>query len=79
MIIKKPEFEGIMHGNGEQTIFAVTEDSFMNIFFDYPQKYDRDSRYENLYELLPEHCYPELEDGKMYKFEIIVKAIPIDK
>ena len=51
----------------------------MNLFFDFPHDYDRDFRYKDLYELLPECLFPELEDGKMHKFEITVRAIPVDK
>ena len=78
MIIKKTKFEGIMYGNGEQKIFAITRDSYIDIFKEEPEEYDIDYVYNNLYGMYPDHCYPELEKGKMYKFEITVKVIPID-
>jgi len=79
MITKTTKFEGVIYGNGEQKMFAITRDSYINIFNEEPEEYDKDFRFKDLYEMFPEHCYPELESGKMYKFEITIKAIPIDK
>jgi len=79
MIIKTTEFEGTMYKDSEEIVFAVTEDSFMNIYYDFPQEYDKSRKYEGLYDLYFEDLLPELEKGKMYKFEVTIKVIPIDE
>ena len=79
MITKTTEFEGTMYGNGEQKIFAITKDSYVKIFNEIPEDYDEDYVYKNLNSMYPDYCYPELESGKMYKFEVTIKAIPINE
>jgi len=79
IITKTTEFEGIMYKDSEEIVFAVTEDSFMNIYYDFPQEYDKSRKYKGLYDLYSEDLFPKLEKDKMYKFEISIKAMPIEK